>query len=268
MALKKGNMEEQKVVNTEVKETPVQDTTPESKPSETPTPSGEVVKETPKESTDRVPYSRFSEVIAQKNEEKKRADELQRKYDEITRRQTVQPQTEESDPFANLSPEEKDQTQKFIDKFVRPQIMKEISPFIQEVQSNKINKQVEEAKDLANRAGINFDERLPEVVDFLSRPENRGRLTAKEAMLSLYSDEILEKTRSKAKDEYSQETKELMEKKKLANMAISGVNPNTVIHSDEMARKQMSKSERMEHDINKAIEMSKQGIRNPKVRIE
>lgn len=261
---------EEKVVN-EVKETQVQETqketTPEQKPSETSTASGEVVKETSKpESTDRVPYSRFSEVIAQKNEEKKRADELQRKYDEITKKSPVT--QEETDPFASLSPEEREQTQKFIDKFVRPQIMKDISPFIQEVQTSKINKQVDEAKDLASKVGINFDERLPEVVDFLQRPENRGRLTAKEALLSLYSEEILEKTRSKAKEEYSQETKELMEKKKLANTAISGVNQNTIIHSDEMARKQMSSSERLTHDIMKAVEAAKQGVRNPKVRIE
>ena len=260
---------EETVVN-EVKETPPAETTPQGQTELTPTPSGEVVKETPIKSTDNVPYSRFSEVIAQKNEEKRRADELQRKYDDAMKRYTPQPQSEETDPFASLLPEEREQTKKFIDKFVTPDVekrmMQKFAPFLQEMQTEKVNKQIVEAKSLADKVGMNFDERLPEVVDYLSRPENRGRLTAKEALLSLYGEEILEKSRLKGKEEISQETKELMEKKKLANMSVSSVNPNSVVHSDEMAKKQMSSQERMNFDITRAIEATKQGVKNPKVR--
>jgi len=139
---------------------------------------------------------------------------------------------------------------------------------IQEVQNEKLNKQIIEAKDFSNKVGIKFDERLPEIVDFLSRPENKGRLTAKEALLSLYGDEVLENTRLKGKEEASQETKELIEKKKLANSQLSNVNQNVVFQSDEMAKKMMSPQERLSHDVRKAMELAKQGVRNPKVRIE
>lgn len=266
-------MEETKVVNTEATATPVQETpkeaTPEQvKPSETPTPSGEVVKEAPvKESTDKVPYSRFSEVIAQKNEALRRAEQAEQRWKEFETKFKV-PVQEESDPFAGLPQEEREQTEKFIEKFVEPKLMKKFAPFFQEIQNEKLNKQVDEAKEFSNRVGINFDERLPEVVDFLSRPENKGRLTAKEALLSLYGDEILEKTSLKARDQISQETKELNEKKRLANTQIPNVNPNVVIHSDEMARKQMSSQERMNWDIKRAYDLAQQGVKNPKVRVE
>ena len=260
-------MGETAVVN-EVKETP----SPESagaKPTESgQTPGGEVVKETPKETpTGTVPYSRFSEVIAQKNEAMRKAQEYEARIKDFETR--FKPQAE-SDPFDGLAPEEREQTQKFIDKFVIPSVRKnmlsELAPVIQEVQNEKLNKQIYEAQEFAGRVGINFDERLPEVVDFLSRPENKGRLTAKEAMLSLYGDEFLEKTRLKAREDASQETKELIEKKKQANMQVSTVNPNAVVHSDEMARKMMNPTERMQADIRKALELETQGVKNPKIR--
>jgi hypothetical protein len=249
-----------------VKETPPV-ATEQVKTEPTQTPSGEVVKETPKGvSTDRVPYPRFSEVIGQKNEAIKRAEAAETRLREYESRQ--KPMLEETDPFASLSPEEREQTEKFIDKFVRPKILNDLKPLIQEVQNEKLNKQIIEAKDFSNKVGIKFDERLPEIVDFLSRPENKGRLTAKEALLSLYGDEVLENTRLKGKEEASQETKELIEKKKLANSQLSNVNQNVVFQSDEMAKKMMSPQERLSHDVRKAMELAKQGVRNPKVRIE
>ncbi len=261
-------MADEKVVNTEATATPNQETpsgtTPETKTGATPTPSGEVVKETPKESTDKVPYSRFSEVIAQKNEALKRAEAAEARWKEFETK--VRPPTEEPDPFSTLSPEEREQTEKFIEKFVEPRILKKFQPFMQEVQNEKLNKQIDEAKVFADKVGINFDERLPEIVDYLSRPENKGRLTAREAMLSLYGDEVLDKARSKGKEELSQETKELIEKKKMANTQVTSVNQNTVIASDEMARRSMTTQEKLEADIKWAIEQDKQGIKNPKVR--
>jgi len=266
-------MAEEKVVNTEATETPVQEPTPEPVKTESaPAQSGEAVKETPKEvPTDKVPYSRFSEVIAEKNELKRKAQEYEAKIKEYEIKFKPQAPVED-DPFASLLPEEREQTKKFIDQFVKPSVKKEIlqemSPFIQEVQHEKLNKQINEAKTLANKVGINFDERLPEVVDYLSRPENKGRLTAKEALLSLYGDEILEKTTQKAKESYSQETKELIEKKKLANMQAPNVNPNVVIKTDEMARKNLNATERLQKDIADAMELARQGVKNPKVRVE
>ena len=131
-----------------------------------------------------------------------------------------------------------------------------------------MNKQVSDAKTFSSKVGIDFDERLPEIVDFLSRPENKGRLTAKEALMSLYSDEILSSAMNKGKEELSKETKELIEKKKIANTSVQGINPNVAIQSDELALKGMSSNDRMSHGIRKAMELTKQGIKSPKVRFE
>lgn len=262
---------EEKVVNTEATATPVQETpkgtTPEPKTEPQQTQSGEVVKETPKEVVvDKVPYSRFSEVIAQKNEATKRAQELEARLKDIEQRAT--PRQEEVDLYAGMSQEEKEQTEKFIEKFVEPRIMKKFQPFIQEVQNEKLNKQVAEAKNFASKVGINFDERLPEIVDYLSRPENKGRLTAKEALLSLYGDEFLEKSTLQGKESISRETQELMEKKKLANANIPSVNTNSVVQTDEMARRSMSSQDRLQYDLKKAYDMAQQGVKNPKVGFE
>ena len=258
-----------KVENTE-KATPVQEATPVEPTTQTPTPSAEVVKEPVIESADTRldKHPRFKEVIFKKNEAERRAVEAERRLAEYEART----QPKESDPFAELLPEEREQTEKFINKFVKPSIRKdlmaELAPFMQEVQNEKLGKQVNEAKSLASKVGIDFDERLPEIVDFLSRPENKGRLTAKEALMSLYSDEILSSAENKGKEAFSKETKELIEKKKLANTTVGAINPNVVIQTDELAMKGMSSNERISHNIRKAMEMAKQGVRNPKVKIE
>lgn len=259
---------DENVVNNEVKETPAVSTTPEQTKA-VPTDSGAVAKETSiAQPSSTVPYSRFSEVISQKNEAIKKAQELETRYRELEQRSRP-PQTEH-DPFSELPPDERKQTEDFINKFVSPKVrsdvLKEFAPFIQEVQNEKLNKQINEAKDFAGKAGINFDERLPEIVDFLSRPENKGRLTAKEALFSLYNDEFLSNAQNRGKEEVSREQKELMEKKKLANTQLSSVNPQVVVQSDEMARRALSPQERLSYDINKAMEMTKQGVKNPKVR--
>lgn len=260
-------MDENQVVNQETA-TPAQTSTPAEQTTQAPTPSGEVVKETPIEPADTRldKHPRFKEVIFKKNEAERRAAEAERRLAEFEARS----QPKDTDPFAELAPEEREQTEKFINKFVAPRIKKdlmgELAPFMQEVQNEKLNKQVSEAKTLSDKVGINFDERLPEIVDFLSRPENKGRLTAKEAMMSLYSDEILSSAMNKGKEELSRETKELMEKKKLANTTVSQVNPNVVIPTDELAMKGMSSQERITHNIRRALELTKQGVKNPKVR--
>ena len=256
-----------KVANTETA-TPAESTPAET--TQTTTPSAEVVKETAIESADTRldKHPRFKEVIFKKIEAERRAQEAERRLAEFEARTAPK----ETDPFAELLPEEREQTQKFISKFVEPTIRKslmaEMAPFMQEVQNEKLNKQVTEAKSLASKVGIDFDDRLPEIVDFLSRPENKGRLTAKEALMSLYSDEILTSAMSKGKEELSKETKELIEKKKIANTSISQINPNIAIQSDELALKGMSSGERMSHNIKKAMELAKQGVKSNKVRFE
>lgn len=262
-------MDENQVVNTETA-TPVQESTPVQETTQTSTPSAEVVKEPANESVDSRldKHPRFKEVIFKKNEAERRAMDLERRLQEMESRA----QPKESDPFADLMPEEREQTEKFINKYVAPRVKKdmmaELAPFMLEVQNEKLNKQVNEAKALSSQVGIDFDERLPEIVDFLSRPENKGRLTAKEALMSLYSDEILTSAMNKGKEALSKETKELMEKKKIANTSVQQVNPNVAIQSDELALRGMSSNERISAGIKKAMEMTKQGIKNPKVRFE
>ncbi|MFH1625262.1 MAG: hypothetical protein ABID54_08940 [Pseudomonadota bacterium] len=262
-------MDEIKAANVE-KETPAPESAPVQETTQASTPSAEVVKEPANEPVDTRldKHPRFKEVIFKKNELERKVQELQRKYDEAVSKTAPH----EVDPFAELLPEEREQTQKFISKFVEPTIRKslmaEMAPFMQEVQNEKLNKQINEAKALSSKVGINFDERLPEIVDFLSRPENKGRLTAKEALMSLYSDEILTSAMSKGKDELSKETKELIEKKKIANTSIQQVNPNVAVQSDELALKGMNSNERISYGIKKAMEMGKQGIKSNKVRFE
>ncbi len=82
------------------------------------------------------------------------------------------------------------------------------------------------------------------------------------------SEEILASAMNKGKEQFSKETKELMEKKKIANTSVSSLNPNVAIQSDELALKGMSSQERISHNIKKAMEMTKQGIKSPKVRFE
>ena len=238
--------------------------------TQTPTPSAEVVKEPAIESADTRldKHPRFKEVIFKKNEAERRAQDAERRLADYEARTAPR----ETDPFAELAPEEREQTEKFINKFVSPKIKKEmmaeLAPFMQEVQNEKLNKQVSDAKTFSSKVGIDFDERLPEIVDFLSRPENKGRLTAKEALMSLYSDEILSSAMSKGKEELSKETKELIEKKKIANTSVQSINPNVAIQSDELALKGMNSNDRISHGIRKAMELTKQGIKSPKVRFE
>lgn len=258
------------VVNNEVRETPVQDSTPAVQTTQDSAQKGEAAKQAPNEPADTRldKHPRFKELYFKKNEAERKAQELEQKLREIESR--LGPK--EPDPFSELLPEEREQTEKFINKFVAPKIKKELmgelAPFMQEVQTEKLNKQVNEAKALASKVGIDFDDRLPEIVDFLSRPENKGRLTAREALMSLYSDEILSSAMNKGKEELSRETKELMEKKKIANTSVQTINPNAVIQNDEMALKNLSANERMTERIKKAIELTRQGVKNPKVKFE
>ena len=73
-------------------------------------------------------------------------------------------------------------------------------------------------------------------------------------------------TKTKTAEEYEKQKEELMEKKKQANLQAQTVAPGTVIQSDEVAKKDMQPHEKMQHDIKRAIELAKQGTRNPKVR--
>jgi hypothetical protein len=266
-------MDETTVANGNVAEetaTPTTDSTTVQETTQPSTPSAEVAKEPAIQAEDTRfdKHPRFKEAISKRNEAERRAVEAERRYKELETRSTPK----ESDPFADLAPEEREQTEKFINKFVAPTIekrfMEKMGPFIQEVQNEKMNKQVTEAKALASKVGIDFDERLPEIVDFLSRPENKGRLSAKEALMSLYSDEILSSAMNKGKEELSKETKELNEKKKIANTSITPVNPNSVIQSDEIARRGMSPEERIKDGIYRAIEMAKQGVKSNKIKME
>lgn len=258
------------VANTVETTTPEQvTTTPVEQTPQAPTTSGDVAKETPPVQEDRFDKNpRFKELIFQKNEAQRKTQELERRLQEIESRNAPK----EHDPFSDLAPEEREQTEKFINKYVSPRIKKEmmaeLAPFMHEVQTGKLNKQITEAKELANKVGMNFDEKLPEIVDYLSRPENKGRLTAREALVSLYADEFIDSASRRGKDEVSKETKELMEKKKLANMAVTQVNPNVAIQTDEMALRNMTSRERMEHGIRKAIELSKQGVKSQKVKFD
>jgi hypothetical protein len=262
-------MAEENVVNTQETATPAQETTPVQTTTPPPADSGNAVKEIPLVAEDRLDkHPRFKEVIHQKNEYQRKAQELERQFDDYKRQYAPK----EADPFADLAPEEREQTKKFIDKYVAPEMEKrtleKFAPFIQEMQNEKLNKQVTEAKALASKVGLDFDERLPEIVDYLSRPENKGRLTAKEALISLYADEMLDSASRKGKDEVSKEQKELMEKKKLANMQVGQVNPNVAIQTDALALKGMDARQRQSHNIQKAIELARQGVKSPKVKFD
>lgn len=261
-------MGEEQVVNTGA-ETPVAEPTQPETPVETTTESGAVEKQEPLEVSAKpdktVPYDRFREV-------NQKAKEYERLYKEaqLSKAQSPEPVvTPSSDPYANMSAEEREQTKSFIDKFVLPEVQKRYEPFVKEVQTEKLNKQIGDAKQFSEKFGIKFDERLPEIVDYLSRPENKGRLTATEAVRNLYFDEITGVVKNKTTEEISRERDVLMEKKKQANTSLgSGVAPSAVVASDEMARRGMTPEERRTADIKWAIEQNRAGVKNPKVKSE
>ena len=254
-------MPDEQVANTEVKETPPAETTPQETTEQPTTDSGTVAKETQEKAVDRFDkHPRFQEL----NREAKEGKEYRRKYEELV---TQQPTTPEPDRYAGMSDTEKQQTDNFIEKFVMPVMRKEMQPFIQSVQTERLNKQLDEAGDFAGTLGINFKERLPEITEFLSRQENRGRLTAKEAFLSMYSDEVINSSKNAGKEAFSKEQRELMEKKKDANMQSQTASPSAVVHSDEMAKQGMSPEQKTMFNIKNAIEAVKKGYKNPKVRV-
>lgn len=254
-------MDEEKVDNTEVTETPQVETTPPETTEKVSTDVGDVAKETPKEPSDRFDkHPRFQEL----NKKAKEAEDYKRRYEEMVSKQPQQP---EPDMYAGMSPDERQQTQSFISKYVMPEVEKKYAPFVQAVQTERLNKQIDEAKGFATNIGINFEERLPEITEFLSRQENRGRLTAKEAFLSMYSDEILNSSKNQGKEAFSKEQRELMEKKKQANMQTSTAPLGAVVTSDAMARQKMSPSERLQHDINKGWEKVEGGYKHPNVKV-
>jgi hypothetical protein len=252
------------VVNTEVKETPAVEPTPQQTTENPTTESGTVDKQTQTEDSDgKIPYSRFKEV-----NEKMKAYEAELQKVRLAEAEKKFPTTQEpvktEDPYANMTPEEVQQTKAFVNKFVMP----EVQPWIQEMQRDKLNKQIVEAKDFSKNYGIDFDQKLPEIVDFLSRPENKGRLTATEAVRNLYFDQITGSVKTKTAEELQNQKNELMEKKKQANMQGSTVSPNTVIATDQMARQNMTREERMQADIRDSIAAAKRGEKSPKVRSE
>ena len=219
--------------------------------------------------------ARPSELNQKAKHSKREAEEYKRLYEEALNQQ--KPTQTVADPYAGMSAEEKEQTRAFIDKFVLPEVQKRYEPFVREVKTERLNKQVSEAKEFASKFGINFDQKLPEIVDYLSRPENQiydpqtghrigGRLNATEAVRNLYFDEITSAVKNKTAEELQKQKDELMEKKKQANMQPSSAAPASVVQSEEMARRQMKPAEKLSADIKDAIDKARRGERNPKVK--
>lgn len=254
--------DEKQVVNESVTETtpaPDQQEKPQQETSE-------VVADakTPQETADRFDkHPRFRELNAKAKEAEQTAMYWKSMYDK--NQQSASPAAEQ-DLYANMPLEEREATKKFIDKFVIPEVEKRYAPFVQEVQMEKLNKQVAEAKEFSKEYGIDFDEKLPEVVDYLSRPENKGRLTAKEAIQNLYFNDITGSVRRTAEDSYTKQKDELTQKKKEANTLNTSIPQGAVVHTDELRRSKMSSVEKLNEDIAWAIEQGKKGEKNPKVR--
>jgi len=256
--------EEKQVANTEVKETPAVEPTPPQTTEKEPTDVGTVAKETPSEPSDRLDkHPRFQELNRKAKDAVRQAEEYRRLYEEATVKKEPPPQAD--DPYAGMTPDEAKQTREWIDKYVKPEVRKEYEPFIQEIRGER---QFSQAKVFASKFGINIDERIPEIVDYLSRPENKGRLTATEAVRNLYFDEITSSVKSNTAEGIQKEKEELIEKKKQANMQTASVSPSAVIASDEAARAKMTRDERLQSDIKEAIAMAKRGERNPRVKVD
>lgn len=261
---------DENVVNTEVKDTPQAETTPQETTETPSTDSGSVVKETQEKASDKLApgHPRFEEVIKQRDEARQSGEDFKRKYYEnLSRGQAPETETQEVDPYAGLEPDEAKQTRDFVQKYVLPEIDAKYRPFVDEFQTEKLNKQIGDAKDYASKFGVDFEERLPEIVNHLSRPENRGRLTAKEAFVSMYLDELTGKAKELGKSSVLKEQEELMEKKKQANTETQTVAPQAVVQSSEAAKANMSSEQRTTYDISRAIDAYKKGDRNPKVRV-
>ncbi len=265
--------DEKKVANEEVKETPVVESTPPQTTEKPTTDSGAVAKEKPEEVSDRLDKNpRFQEVnermkTAEAENREFKAHEAEEKFKSTqqTQTETQTPEQIAKDPYAGMSAEEAQQTKNFIDKFVKPEVRKEYEPFIQKVQKDFMDKQVSDAEQFASKYGIDFKQKLPEIVAYLQRPENAGRLNATEAVRNLYFDQITGSVKTNTAEQISKEKEELMEKKKQANMQAPGVSQSSVVQSEEMARKQVPKSQRLAKDIKDSIELARKGEKNPKV---
>jgi len=261
-------MDEKQVANNEVTETP-QETTPvktEQPATEVQTVDKQpVAKETVVDRFDKHP--RFQQLRQEKQEALERARILEARLQQAETGQGIKPQSQEpQDPFSDLPPDERETARQFVNKYVIPVVEQRYHPFVQEVQNERLNRQIDEAKTFASQYGMNFDETLPEIVDFLSRPENKGRLTAKEAFLTLYAEDLFTASKNQGAEQLEKQKMDLIEKKKAANMEHSTVAPNAIIHSDEAARSRMTRDERQAADIKAAVELWKQGIKHPDVR--
>ena len=241
------------------KDTPLEPT--EEKTEKDTTDVGAVAKETPEPSDRLDKHPRFQEVIKEKNEWRQKYEDREREE----KIKSLQPETPQEDPYAGMNETEKQQTKAFVDKYIQPEIRKAIQPFAQQVQTQQLNEQIKDAKTFASKHDIDFDKKLPEIVDYLSRSENRGRLTATEAIRNMYFDEMMGTVKNQTVTDISKEKEGLMEKKKQANLLSSGVAQPAVIQSDNAAKAKMSPAERLQADVKKAIELGNQGVRHPKV---
>jgi len=260
-------MDEPKVDNTQVTETPQQESTPVETTAQ-PTTEQAVEKQaevaTP-EAVDRFDkHPRFQELNQRaKNAETQLAEYKRRELEtQVTQAPTADPQ----DPYANMNDVEAQQTKQFIEKFVMPQVEQKYQPFIRQFQTEQLNKQINQAKTETEKFGLNFDEKLPEIVDYLSRPENRGRLTATEAARNLYFEQMTNSAMTKGKEGAQAEQQELMEKKKAANLQSNTVSQKSVVQTDDLARSQMNESDKLMADIKYGIEKAKAGERHPGVK--
>ena len=251
-------------------EEPQQDSTPVEKPVEATTPSGEVAKETPKEPSQNLhEHPRFKEVVQQKNEYKNQYDTLMSNPDvQKILNQQVQGTTyggiqnvSQPDPLQGLSEE-----QKAIKEYET--LKTTVSSIKSTMEQQAFQAQLTDAKTLAGKIGVDLQASLPRITEMLQRPENRGRLTLEEALMKTHTEVGLTNVRNMGRNEALKEKDELMAKKKDANLQSSTVSPNAVIQTDELARSNMTRQEKLNEDVKWAIEQARQGVRNPNVRVD
>jgi len=260
--------EEKQVANTEVKETPpAEPTTPETTTQPT-TDSQTVDKESGTNAEDRLDkHPRFQEMNQRmKDAEMRLKDYAIRDKETELEKLRPQPKAEPQDPYVGLDAETKAIREYEDLKSTVGSLKVQLKQRAEMDQQQNLNTQIVEAKDFSKQYGINFDEKLPEIVNFLSRPENKGRLTAVEAVRNLYWEQMTGSVKDKTTEELSKQKEELNAKKREANMQGSTVAPSAVIQSDEMARKNMTREEKMTADIKEAIALAKRGEKHPGVK--
>lgn len=228
---------EDKELTQQAESSPVTD---EQQPSESSTEETQPSEATEQEAVEQTPlheHPRFKEVIQEKNEYKQQAAELQQKLVEITSRITT-PKDPEADPYAGLTPEEKnfyrnldDRTQKQVDRAVQKAREEERKNY--ESQLGSIYKAYGElAANEFLRSHPDLKRGSPEMEDIRKEAFAISKNPTIEDLDRAYKIVMFGKQQQLAAEKEKQKQKQMNQAKAKANLEQKSVPPNVLTKED------------------------------------